>query len=1686
MNTPYFWQKAGALIIGLALLPKACLAEFNVVVLNAGSCSVGPFSGYTFTYQTTDGMGNYSGGAQYFVSGAIPPGGSATQNFTTTYGSTVDAASAGHFTTLPGGAACAFSGDTIFITINGGCYQVNDKCDFDDYNNCPCQCGGMPVWSVSEPYISLWLHDEPLGYQPSAGNRLSFKLSYDQREVQSGYNTNMFGLGKKWRFSWLSYITQDANTNRTVYFPNGGQSTFFYPSDSLDYNTRTALTGDTNSGFTLTYPDGKQDFYGFIVTNSSGAFQEALLSKSINPVGQTTTLYYASYDPASIVVRLSSVVDGDGRTNLIYYNPANAYSTNLISQVVDAFNRTANLYYSANGDLTNITDVAGNSTAINYDGNDWVTNLVTPYGTTSFVLTDTSGTNVSPNGRSVLVNQPDGGHQLFLYQDAAPGIADSYPSGQIPQTTGLNNTLDTSDLKLRNSFHWGLRQYAALSTTNVTLFTANDFQKAHMNHWLGTTPQTPGNSLSIEREPSPDSAGTIPGQMIWYDYVNKTSSENQGGLDVPQLIARVLPDGTTAFSHMDRNYVGVVLTNINTYTSGGGIALRTNLFTCAANHIDVLTATNALGVLTSSNVFNGNHQVLTNIDALGEKTVYIYNASNQVSSITRPNGLVTTNIFNPDNSLAQQIVIGFSTNTFTYTNDLVLTHTDPRGLNITNFWDNLNRLTGMLYPDGSSISNIFTFLDLTATRDRLGNWTYFAYDSMRRNTAITNALGNATYFNYCTCGSLASTIDADGNVTYYNYDNQGNRTNTVYADGYSTTTTYNLLRQAVILADSSGAAITNFYDNQGMLAGSVNAAGVLLTNLYDVLDRVTNSTDANGVIVGSTYDNLNRILTRAFPGGAIELFGYTTNYSSLTSYTNQIGNITRYGYDSLNRKTNEVVVGVTTNGFTYDGASDLLALTDGKAQVTQWGYDTFGRVTNKVDALATNIFSYQYDADNRLTNRWTPAKGTTVYQYDLVGNLTNVDYSGGTSPIYLRYDAMNRLTNMVDGIGTTAYSYDAVGQMLSEGGLWPDDTVSYTYNNRLRTGLSIAAPNASAWTQSYGYDSARRLKNVVSPAGEFDYAYDPMELQRVDQLRLPNGAVVTNKYDNVARLTLTELMNSHGTNLDSYAYGYNPANQRTNVTRTAGDTVNYTYDNEGELVTAKGFESGGSTARLQEQFGYAYDAAGNVNWRTNNTLVQQFNVNNLNELTTVTNGGRLTVAGTTTSVATNVTVNTSSALLYADVAFASTNQSWVNGNNTYTAIAKDVYGRQDTNSITVNLQATNLFAYDLNGNMLTNGSEVLVWNDENELVTNFVAASWKSEFVYDGKLRRRIERDYTWSAGTSGWVQTNEIHFIYDGNVPIQHRDGNNLPTLTLTRGNDLSGSLQSAGGIGGILAMTENSLLLIGDPTAHSYFHADGNGNVTMLINNNQTQVGKALYDPFGNFLSLSGSKSHINSCWFSSKAIHWQSGKYDFLYRWLATPLDTWLNRDPLGEKGGVDLYCFVENNPVSKFDKFGLAVVSWPNFPPLPNPTEPVEPPSPMPGPVFNPGFWDQPQICKGNNCYNYALDRPYDMNSRDSINHLDDAFKQPPGPANDCPSLVAGVIAQGAQKTDKCGKCPAGSHAIRLWVRPDGGDFHFYRQDADGSWSSKRGNRPIERVIDPNIYRGYKNCGDLCAPNLSSTY
>ncbi len=432
-------------------------------------------------------------------------------------------------------------------------------------------------------------------------------------------------------------------------------------------------------------------------------------------------------------------------------------------------------------------------------------------------------------------------------------------------------------------------------------------------------------------------------------------------------------------------------------------------------------------------------------------------------------------------------------------------------------------------------------------------------------------------------------------------------------------------------------------------------------------------------------------------------------------------------------------------------------------------------------------------------------------------------------------------------------------------------------------------------------------------------------------------------------------MNNHwGHTLDGYACQYDLLGERTNVTRNLGltaSTVFAGYDSIGQLTSWGAVETNG-TARLNEQLGWAYDAAGNLRARTNGALVQTFTVDAVNELTNVSRAGAFTLAGAAPAPATNVTVNGLAAQIYSDFTFARTNLTLANGQNSFTNIAANIYGAKVTNTLTVNLPQSVALAYDSNGNLTNDGLRSLAYDAENQL-TNVTVASqfnrllkndfWntfscenpndfdgrvfktglfqhpvKKDFAYDGLNRLRIKREYSWTGST--WSKSNEVRYIWDGDVIVQLRDSNNVPTLTLTRGLDLSGSLQGAGGIGGLLAMTEAS-------GTSSYYHSDGNGNITGLIDAQENMVARREYDAFGRTINLNGNKAAVNPFWFSSQLHDETTDYYHYKYRAYSPVLQRWLNKDPLAELGGINLYEFADNVPINSYDPDGLLPPSNP---------------------------------------------------------------------------------------------------------------------------------------------------------------
>lgn len=132
----------------------------------------------------------------------------------------------------------------------------------------------------------------------------------------------------------------------------------------------------------------------------------------------------------------------------------------------------------------------------------------------------------------------------------------------------------------------------------------------------------------------------------------------------------------------------------------------------------------------------------------------------------------------------------------------------------------------------------------------------------------------------------------------------------------------------------------------------------------------------------------------------------------------------------------------------------------------------------------------------------------------------------------------------------------------------------------------------------------------------------------------------------------------------------------------------------------------------------------------------------------------------------------------------------------------------------------------------------------------------------------------------------------------------------------DLSGSLQGAGGVGGLLSITDHGSLI----TTHFPLY-DGNGNITEYINSSEAVVAHYEYDPFGNTTVATGIKADDFAYRFSTKPIDKATGLYYYGYRYYDPLTSRWPSRDPIEKRGGVNLYRFINNRALDTVDYLGL---------------------------------------------------------------------------------------------------------------------------------------------------------------------
>jgi RHS repeat-associated protein len=192
------------------------------------------------------------------------------------------------------------------------------------------------------------------------------------------------------------------------------------------------------------------------------------------------------------------------------------------------------------------------------------------------------------------------------------------------------------------------------------------------------------------------------------------------------------------------------------------------------------------------------------------------------------------------------------------------------------------------------------------------------------------------------------------------------------------------------------------------------------------------------------------------------------------------------------------------------------------------------------------------------------------------------------------------------------------------------------------------------------------------------------------------------------------------------------------------------------------------------------------------------------------------------------------------------------------------------------------------------------WDCENRLIGVSSNGSEIASYKYD-YMGRRYEK------AVNGITN----NFVYDGWAMIQEESLAGVNSYVY--GLDLSGALQGAGTIGGLLVANLDG--------TNAFFCFDANGNVTDLVGFDGNVVGHYEFDPYGNTTVKAGSLADTNPYRFSTKYMDDETGLVYYGFRFYSPELDRWLSRDPIGEIAGKNLYRFVRNDMINAVDLYGL---------------------------------------------------------------------------------------------------------------------------------------------------------------------
>src|ERR1043166_5126877 len=114
---------------------------------------------------------------------------------------------------------------------------------------------------------------------------------------------------------------------------------------------------------------------------------------------------------------------------------------------------------------------------------------------------------------------------------------------------------------------------------------------------------------------------------------------------------------------------------------------------------------------------------------------------------------------------------------------------------------------------------------------------------------------------------------------------------------------------------------------------------------------------------------------------------------------------------------------------------------------------------------------------------------------------------------------------------------------------------------------------------------------------------------------------------------------------------------------------------------------------------------------------------------------------------------------------------------------------------------------------------------------------------------------------------------------------------------------------------------------TIKYFYFRDHVGSIREMMKSNGTLVARFDYDPWGR--STAVMNTTLPDFNYTGLYRHSASNLDFAVYRAYDPGLGRWLNRDPIGESGAINLYGYVLNNPIHWIDRLGLLVDAYFNI-------------------------------------------------------------------------------------------------------------------------------------------------------------